>query len=264
MIKIQNFPAKTAKNLKAVFMDIDGTLTNDGKLLPQAYNSLWQLKEMGFRVVPVTGRPAGWCDLIVRQWPVDGVIGENGAFAFWLEDKKLKRLFHPTIAKPNMKEKLAEVKEIILKEIPGSRVAAGYAYSLFDLPIDFREEEPDLGFRVAEDIKNIFERLGATAKVSDIHVNGWFGDYNKLAMVRLFSQEVWGENLEEYKEQYVFCGDSPNDEPMFAYFDNSIAVANISPFIANLKSLPTYISTNEGGLGFAEFVDILASYKNKT
>ncbi len=262
MKEIKNFPKTVAKNLKAVFMDIDGTLTNDGKLLAESYNALWRLKELGLKVVPVTGRPAGWCDLIVRQWPVDGVIGENGAFAFWLENKKLKRLFHPEVASPNMKPKLDQVKKIILKEIPDSRVAAGYAYSLFDLPIDFREEEPDLGFEVADKIKEIFEKLGATAKVSDIHVNGWFGNYNKLAMVKLFTKHVWHKDLEANKEQYAFCGDSPNDEPMFAYFDNSIAVANISPFIAGLKSLPTYITQSEGGLGFAEFVDIIENYKN--
>lgn len=262
MNKIENFPKTTAYHLKAVFMDIDGTLTNDGKLLPQAYNSLWRLKEMGLKVVPVTGRPAGWCDLIVRQWPVDGVIGENGAFAFYLENKKLRRIFHPEVANPNMKPKLEELKKVILAEIPDSRVAAGYAYSLFDLPIDFREEEPDLGFEVANDIKKVFERLGATAKVSDIHVNGWFGDYNKLAMVEIFSKEVWNESLAKEQEKYAFCGDSPNDEPMFAYFSNSVAVANISPFIDGLKSLPSYITSNEGGLGFKEFVDIIEKHKN--
>jgi len=242
-------------------MDIDGTLTNDGKLLPEAYNSLWRLKELGVRVVPVTGRPAGWCDLIVRQWPVNGVIGENGAFAFYLEGKKLKRFYHPEVASPNMKPKLERVKEIILKEIPDARVAAGYDYTLFDLPIDFREEEPDLGFEVAKKIKSVFERLGATAKVSDIHVNGWFGNYDKLAMVKIFTQEVWQEDLETNKDNYAFCGDSPNDEPMFAYFANSIAVANISPFLAGLKSLPSYITNSEGGLGFSEFVDIVEKAK---
>jgi len=257
MKEIASFPNNVAKNLIAVFMDIDGTLTNDGKLLPEAYGALWRLKRLGLRVVPVTGRPAGWCDLIVRQWPVDAVIGENGAFVFWLEGKKLRRLFHHAVANPDMKPKLEEVKEVILKSIPGSRVAAGYDYSLFDLPIDFREEEPDLGFEVAEKIREVFEKLGASAKVSDIHVNGWFGDYNKLAMARLFVDKVWAEDLEKNENHYAFCGDSPNDEPMFSFFSNSVAVANIAPFIKNLRSLPTYITKAEGGLGFKEFVDII-------
>ena len=261
MKDLSKFPKETAKSLKAVFMDIDGTLTNSGKLLPQAYTALWRLKDMGIKVVPVTGRPAGWCDLIVRQWPVDAVIGENGAFAFWLEGKKLKRLFHPTVANPDMKPKLNKLKETILKEVPGSRVAAGYAYSLFDLPIDFREEEPDLGFEVADQIKKVFEKYGASAKVSDIHVNGWFGEYNKLAMVSLFVKKVWAEDIEKKKNTYAFCGDSPNDEPMFEYFNNSVAVANIAPFIEKLKTLPSYIAKAEGGLGFKEFVDIIEKYR---
>ena len=32
----------------------------------------------GKLVIPITGRPAGWCDHIARMWPVDAVVGENG------------------------------------------------------------------------------------------------------------------------------------------------------------------------------------------
>lgn len=47
-------------------------------------------------------RPAGWCNLIARQWHVDGVIGENGALVFWEAPSPhraglliLKQRFHP-------------------------------------------------------------------------------------------------------------------------------------------------------------------------
>jgi hypothetical protein len=69
--------------IQAVLVDIDETLTTHGKLTAQAYAALERLQRAGRRVVPVTGRPAGWCDHIARMWPVDAVVGENGAFYFW-------------------------------------------------------------------------------------------------------------------------------------------------------------------------------------
>ena len=82
MNSLETMTSDVAQNIRAVFTDIDDTLTNDGKLVAQAYNALWRLHDAGIAVVPVTGRPAGWCDLIVRQWPVQGVVGENGALSY--------------------------------------------------------------------------------------------------------------------------------------------------------------------------------------
>ncbi len=98
MIPITELSKADALGIRFVLTDIDDTLTKDGKLPPQAYNALWALKEAGIRVIPVTGRPAGWCDLIVRQWPVDAVVGENGAFVYYFEDSKLKTFTHPSVS----------------------------------------------------------------------------------------------------------------------------------------------------------------------
>ena len=107
--------------------DIDDTITTEGKLTAPAYSAMWTLHEHGFKVAPVTGRSAGWCDMIARQWPCDAVIGENGAFVFWEErgaDNRptLKTFFHPD-AVPNTHAVLAAVKERALREIPGLRLA---------------------------------------------------------------------------------------------------------------------------------------------
>src|SRR5213593_4382998 len=66
--------------VRAVLFDIDDTLTTAGKLTAQAYAALERLQAAGKRAVAITGRPAGWCDHIARMWPVDAVVGENGAF----------------------------------------------------------------------------------------------------------------------------------------------------------------------------------------
>ncbi|MEL6548297.1 MAG: HAD family hydrolase, partial [Myxococcota bacterium] len=195
--------------------------------------------------------------LIARQWPVDAVIGENGAFAFYEVDGVLKELVHPEAV--GSAERLAEVEKAVLERVPGSRVAKDQPYRRFDLAVDFREEEPDLGFEAARVIRQVFEEHGAVAKVSSIHVNGWFGNYNKLSMTELFVKQLWEESLSDSRERYVFVGDSPNDAPMFAYFPHSIGVANVARFADSISALPTYLARGEGGLGFAEAAAALLS-----
>lgn len=244
------------KSLRYVLTDIDGTLTDDGRLGPHAYTALWDLHEAGLHVIPVTGRPAGWCDLIVRQWPVSAVIGENGAFALWLEDGQLRRLFHPNAGAPEKaQERLGTVREAILAKVPGSRVATDQPYRLYDLAIDFCEDPPDLGLEAAEDIRKVFEDHGAHAKVSNIHVNGWFGDYDKVSMSEIFLKARFGLDIQRVEDngQCAFAGDSPNDAPMFGVFQNAIAVANIAPFLQDLEHPPKFITQAEGGQGFAAF-----------
>jgi len=259
MLPAEKFPAEVARTIAGVFMDIDDTLTSEGKLTATAYTALWRLKAEGLRVVPVTGRPAGWCDLIARQWPVDGVVGENGALAFYEVDGRLQRIEHPEVAGTDAQERLAKVRDRILAEVPGTRVAKDQPYRLYDLAVDFCEEPPDLGLETAEVIHGIFTRMGACAKISSIHVNGWFGDYDKLSMVKILAERLWQVDIADARDTYVFCGDSPNDAPMFEFFPHACAVANIKPFVEQNKisHTPRYITKAPGGEGFAEWVDIL-------
>ena len=103
----------------------------------------------------------------------------------------------------------------------------------------------------------VFERGGATAKISDIHVNTWFGDYNKLEMTGILFAEIFGEDLESVRGQVVYSGDSQNDEDMFGWFPNSVGVANVRQFASRLKSEPAWVTQHESGLGFAELADAI-------
>ncbi|HWU44710.1 MAG TPA: hypothetical protein VN132_14760, partial [Bdellovibrio sp.] len=99
-----------------------------------------------------------------------------------------------------------------------------------------------------------FHKHGAQAKVSSIHVNGWFGNYDKLTMSLRFLEREFGVDAEEAKKVCAFSGDSPNDEPMFAYFPHSYAVANIKNFIDQIQHKPAHVVSQRGGLGFGEIV----------
>lgn len=259
-LPLSDWSIEDRQAVQFVFADIDDTMTTDGKLEAETYEALWALQRAGIGVVPVTGRPAGWCDAIVRQWPVEGIVGENGALAFWESQGKVGRLYHPD-ATVEASEGLEKIKEDVLKRIPEARVAGDQFARLFDLAIDFAEEEPRLGLETAQAIRDIFTEHGATAKVSSIHVNGWFGAWNKQTMVRVFGQERLGLDWEELRRCSVYFGDSPNDEPLFDSFCCSIGVANVMEFLAQMSSMPTYITTKPGGSGFAEAVSYLLEAK---
>ncbi len=270
MRPISDLTLEQAKNIRYVLMDIDDTLTERGKLPAASYDALWRLKEAGLVVVPITGRPAGWCDLIAREWPVDGVVGENGALAFWEEASPdatsgslplLMHAFHPNAVR-NDHPALLRARDRALVEVPGCRVAKDQFSRLYDIAIDFAEEEPVLPLSEAARIKAIFEAEGAVTKISSIHVNAWMGVYDKLSMAVRFLADRFGYDdtrLEDGgdRERVVFVGDSPNDEPMFAHFPLACAVANIHRYSGLIKNEPAFVTQSECGKGFAELVSVI-------
>jgi HAD superfamily hydrolase (TIGR01484 family) len=263
MLPLSEMPAHVAAGIHTVFSDIDDTLTTAGRLTVQAYAALADLREAGLHVVLVTGRPAGWCDHIARMWPVDAVIGENGAFYFWHDataGKLMSRhVFDDSVRAANL-ARMAEVREAILREVPGCALASDQFCRLYDLAIDFCEDVPPLPATAVQRIVALMERAGMTAKVSSIHVNGWFGRYDKLSMAHLLLRERYGIELEAAREHCVFVGDSPNDAPMFAYLPNAVGVANVRGFQLPPGQAPAYVTPSAAGAGFAELAaKLLAS-----
>ena len=256
MLPLNEAPRDTLAGIAAVLTDIDDTLTLHGQLPAEAYAALWALKQAGIKVVPVTGRPAGWCDLIARQWPVDGVVGENGAFYFRYDGaaKKMIRVYAQTVdVRRANTERLWTIARQVLNQFPGTAIASDQAYREIDVAIDFCEDVPPLPLETAQKIAAAFHAEGAAAKVSSIHVNAWFGSHDKLTMSTGFLAEALDIRIETDAAKIAYCGDSPNDAPMFAGFPTSIGVANIRPYAKLMAHLPRYVTDAEGGHGFAEF-----------
>jgi HAD superfamily hydrolase (TIGR01484 family) len=262
MKPIATFPAETARRIVCILTDIDDTLTTDGHLPAASYAALEKLRGAGLAVVPVTGRPAGWCDMIARFWPVDGVIGENGAFYFRHDPvaRKMVRKFIATEAeRAANRSKLLALGERILSEVPGAAISADQLYREADLAIDFCEDVPPLPRAAVDRIVWLFENAGGIAKVSSIHVNGWFGCYDKLAMTRIFLRERLGLDLDKVRERIVFCGDSPNDAPMFGFFPYACGVANVRDFEGAIAATPAFIASKRGADGFVEIAERILS-----
>ena len=251
------------RGLRGVFTDIDDTLTTEGRLTAAAYGAMERLHDAGLMVIPITGRPAGWCDHIARMWPVDGVVGENGAFYFryHADSRTMERYyFADAEERAARRRELAALGERIIEAVPGCALANDQAYREADLAIDFREDVEALPASDIRRIVELFEAAGATAKVSSIHVNGWFGDHDKLKMTRVMLEQSFAVDLKAEKERFVFAGDSPNDAPMFGYFPLSVGMANLADFDDPLEAEPTFITQGRAGDGFIELADLLLSH----
>jgi len=246
--------------IRGVLADIDDTLSTHGRLGADAYTAMERLRAAGKLVIPITGRPAGWCDHIARMWPVDAVVGENGAFYMHHDDaarKLVRRFAAGADERAANRNRIAAIGESILRAVPGAALASDQHYRETDLAIDFCEDVAPLPRAAVDRIVALMEAEGMTAKVSSIHVNGWFGGYDKLAMTRTLLAEVFATDLDAARDRFVFAGDSPNDAPMFAYFPNAVGVANVRPFLDRIAVPPAYITQREAGAGFVELADAL-------
>ena len=262
MQPLARFPRPARAGTRGVLFDIDDTLTTEGRLTAAAYTAAERLHDAGLLVVPITGRPAGWCDHFARMWPIDAVVGENGAFYFRYEPAErrlIKRFMAREAERRENRRRLQALKDEILAAVPGAGVASDQLYRETDLAIDYREDVDPLPAEAVARIVRLFEDAGARAKVSSIHVNGWFGEYDKLTTTRTMLAECFGVDLDADRERYVFVGDSPNDAPMFAALPNAVGVANLRDFEGRLAASPAYVTRARAGAGFGELAEALLS-----
>lgn len=255
MQPLDAIPVAALKTMRGVITDVDDTLTTRGILTAQAYGALETLKKFSFLIIPVTGRPAGWCDQMARTWPVDAVIGEGGAFYMRRErrtGKFVQRFVVGDEQRRRDRERWTAIADKVLQAVPGARVAHGQQYHEADLAIDHAEDVFPLSPAEVARIVAIMQAEGMTASASSIHVNGWFGAYDKLSTTKLLLREVFDCDLDAEREHFLYIGDSPNDAAMFDYFAYSVGVANVRDFADRMKIWPKYVTRESYGAGFAE------------
>lgn len=258
MRALNEWPRAERAAIAYLLADIDDTITDEGRLPSTSLLAMERLRAAGLKVIPVTGRPAGWCDHIARMWPVDAVVGENGA-VYMVYDGAARKM-HYGYAKSEDertqdRQRLDALKAQILEAVPGSGVASDQPYRIADLAIDFCEDVEPLDHGAIQQIVALFEAAGATAKVSSIHVNGWFGAYDKLSMTRRLMHERFALDIDSDPASISFVGDSPNDQPMFGFFEGSVGVANVRDF--ELQQPPRWVASGRSAQGFVELADCL-------
>lgn len=242
-------------NADILFTDVDDTLTTDGRLLPETYLAMCRLADAGISIIPVTGGCAGWCDQIIRTWPVKAVIGEGGAFY-------AERTAPQTVSWHYWKDKETHRRDqqAILEAIAALdlgfelKLATDQPFRYVDVAVDYNQQQSLAPEQVAA-IHNALLAQGFNARQSSIHINVWLGDFDKSTMSLRVGRELLGLDKPALQQRSVFIGDAPNDESMFRIFPMSIGVANIRKHLSDMTHQPTAIVSQRSGLGFAEMAE---------
>jgi HAD superfamily hydrolase (TIGR01484 family) len=245
-------PEAALADVVGVFTDIDDTLTRDGAIEPAALGALHALHAAGVPVIAITGRPLGWSEPFARAWPVAAIVPENGAVALVRDGAALHTEYaqdEPT--RTRNARRLREVAARVLAEVPGAALARDSAGRVTDIAID-HAEFAHLDAAAIDRVVALMRREGMTATVSSIHVNGWFGDHDKLSGARWMVRRLYGRSLGAERARWVYVGDSTNDQAMFGYFALSVGVANLCDFAAQLHTWPAYLTDGARGDGFAQ------------
>ena len=248
------WPVQARRQLVGVFTDIDDTLTTEGVATGEALGGLAALRQAGLHVIAITGRPVGWSEPFAREWPVDAIVAENGAVALVQvpREQQLRKLYQQDEALRHANyARMQQIARRIVEQVPGALLARDSAGRETDIAIDHSEYTTLPPACIAQVVK-LMQDQGMNATVSSIHINGWLGDHNKLAGARWIVRELFGRELDAEIDRWVYVGDSTNDMLMFEHFPNSVGVANIRRFEADLKHPPRYITASERGAGFAE------------
>jgi HAD superfamily hydrolase (TIGR01484 family) len=252
-----------ATPIRALFTDIDDTLTTDGAVTPDAIAALARLASTQVPAVAITGRPVGWSVSLLNSLPTGllrAVVAENGAVMLLPQaDGVEKRYAQPEAQRTANFSRLQQVLAELEALVPGALRARDSAGRETDIAID-HSEFAQLSPQAIERVAAHMRRAGLVATISSIHINGWIGSHNKLTGARWAAAELLGDasaqgNADWDTRRYVFVGDSTNDTPMFEAFDQSIGVANVRRFWAALAHKPKWVTRGERGAGFAELVD---------
>ena len=254
MKPLASWPAASRRAIHGVLTDIDDTLTTEGEVTADALLALDALRAAGVHVIPITGRPVGWSEPFALRWPVDAIVAENGAVALSRSTQAgaLRKLYQQDqeVRAANF-ARMQQVAQRIVREVPGATLSRDSAGRETDIAIDHSEYVQLPQARVAQVVR-LMQDEGMNATVSSIHINGWFGDHNKLSGARWIVRELLGRELDEEIDRWVYVGDSTNDVLMFEHFPHSVGVANIRRFEAELSHPPAYITPAERGAGFAQ------------
>lgn len=240
--------------VRALFSDVDGTMTTGDRIEASTYEALERLGETGIPVIMVTGRPAGFGQAFMKMTPVLAVVSENGGVTFVREGRKLQKLYGvPQASLPEWRRRMNEVAVEVTCKVPGARLSSDSKYREVDLAIDWNEEA-SLSKDDAEACVALIRKAGFTAVRSSVHVNFGPPHFDKLSACMTVVRQVLGGDANNLSP-YVFVGDALNDAPMFGGFPTSVGVANVKAWWDELAFKPAYLTERPEGPGLRELID---------
>lgn len=251
MRPLDDLSAAAACELHGVVFDLDDTLLDRGELTEPAYRALFRLRDAGLELFACTGRPAGWAEVIARQWPIQGAIAENGAIAFVRESGRARRV-DACLPEERARRRaaLTDIAAGLLDRHRELSLADDNDARSSDVTIDIGEHRtvaPDIVARALHEA----QEAGARTFLSSIHLHLSFDPFDKASgTIRLLASR--GVDATRARLRYAYVGDSENDGPAFAAFRVTLGVANVRRRASRLSVTPRFVAHEERGLGFAE------------
>jgi HAD superfamily hydrolase (TIGR01484 family) len=244
--------------VRALFSDVDGTMTTGDRIEASTYDALEQLAASGTPVVMVTGRPAGWGQAFMKMTPVLAVVTENGGVTFIREGRRLHKLYGvPQASLPEWRRRMNDAAVDVMAKAPGARLSSDSKYREVDLAIDWNEEV-SLSKDDAETVVHLLRKAGFAAVRSSVHINFGPPHFDKLSACMTVVRQVLGGDANDLSP-YVFVGDALNDAPMFGGFPSSVGVANVKAWWDELVFKPAYLTERPEGAGLRELIAHLMS-----
>jgi HAD superfamily hydrolase (TIGR01484 family) len=246
--------------VRALFSDVDGTMTTGERIEAQTYAVLERLGEAGVPVIMVTGRPAGFGHAFMKMTPVLACVAENGGVTFVREGRKIHKHYGvPAASLPEWRRRMNDVAVDVMSKVPGARLSSDSRYREVDLAIDWNEEV-SLEKEEAETCVELIRKAGLAAVRSSVHVNFGPPNFDKLSACLDVVRKVLHADPKELSE-YVYVGDALNDAPMFGGFPTSVGVANIKTWWDELAYRPAFLTERPEGAGLRELVEHLLSLR---
>jgi len=252
MRAIAELDPERARSLGGLLFDLDDTLLSHGALTRTAYGALWDLRDAGLRLVAVTGRPSGWGEVIARQWPVDGVVTENGAVHIVRDGAGVARRETCDDAERRRRRiRLAQLVEDVRAIVPEARLTDDVDARRSDVTWDIGERTR-LPLERVDAIARAIVDAGARTTRSSVHLHATFDADDKASGAVAFLVRELGEDAGRAVARYAFAGDSGNDAACFGAFHTTFGVANVRAHLGRLTVWPRFVTRSTMGEGFAE------------
>ena len=240
--------------VRALFSDIDGTMTTGERIEAATYAALERLEAAGVPLILVTGRSAGWGQAFMKLMPALAVVTENGGVTFVRDGRRLTKLYGvPPASLPEWRRRMNDAAVEAMSKVPGARLSSDSKYREVDLAIDWNEEVA-LTKEDAEACAEVIRKAGFAAVRSSVHVNFNPPHFDKLSACKVVIKQVLGGDEAELAP-YVFVGDALNDAPMFGGFPASVGVANVRAWWDELPAKPAFVTEQAEGAGLRELID---------
>jgi HAD superfamily hydrolase (TIGR01484 family) len=260
MRPISALSAAEAARLRGVAFDLDDTLLDHGRLREDTYSTLFRLVEAGLELYGVTGRPAGWAEVLARLFPVRAVVAENGAVFCARRDERV--VLVDSVDTATRRERDARLTTLLAEfaaRFPDFEPADDVRARVSDRTFDIGEYR-QVGARRVEQASAFLRAQGARVFVSSVHLHATFDYADKASgAVRLLAADS-GLDATLVRHAYAYLGDSENDASCFAAFAVSIGVRNLR---GKATLLPRYVTSAPMGRGVTEAAGVILSLRRK-